>query len=196
MPAILKTRYDMMAYMHKCIMVSRAHDFMTSDAPVVWVDPVRFPPHPIYGFNFLHLSNEVVYPLTPRHCILMSYLPLVPLMEANADQVTTVNARLARYSVNEMYTHPTQSRSEQLQFVLDIAGEDQFVKRPLIMSSIDRRDGGQIYLRLVADALKTPWEEVVKENIDLVEGWRERGFIDIVLDQPGPATADAAVERT
>ncbi len=183
-PEIFRTRYHITRRMHMSVLVSRAHDFMTSDNPVVWVDPVRFPPHPVYGFHFLHLSNEVVYPLTPRHCLFMSYLPLCALVEADAHAVTTVNARLARYSVNEMFALPTDSLVERARYVDDMAADDDAVRRPLFNLCRDPADGGIIRLAQVARALDVPWDQVVEENRPLVEGWRERGIDIVGLDNP------------
>ncbi|HEX3464253.1 MAG TPA: DUF4238 domain-containing protein [Candidatus Elarobacter sp.] len=175
--AALKVRHAIMSRMNMCILESAAHDFMTSDHPVTWINPVRYPPDPVYGFNFLHLANEVTYPLTPRHCVFMSYLPVVPRMKIGEELVRRVNARLVVYS-RELYAKPTDVPVDLKRYALDIFASTNAdsIANPITNVVADASESrGAIRLREVADELGQDWSYIAKENERFVRGLQDGG---------------------
>ncbi|HEV2643398.1 MAG TPA: DUF4238 domain-containing protein [Candidatus Elarobacter sp.] len=65
--------------MHKCVLTSTGHDFVTCDEPVVLLDPVAAQNHDAQALKRTTRSRdcEATYPLTRRYCLLMSYKPIV-----------------------------------------------------------------------------------------------------------------------
>jgi len=100
----IETSTQMYGAMHKCILTSDAQPFMTSDHPVVWVDPR------VLGrlrANRASTTCEVTYPLTRRHCLLMAYMPLEAAVSADEESVSVINARTAAAAEREVYVPPT-----------------------------------------------------------------------------------------
>jgi hypothetical protein len=181
----MRARHHLMHAMHKCIITSRAHDFITSDSPVVWLNPMRYPPRPLRGFNFFHLMNEVVYPIDRRHCVLMSFVPLMPFGDAPEEVVSTANARVSMHAHEEVYVTPTDSPNARLQYALDLAAGDDIVRRPLLNYFINRADAGQIRLAQAAHALDAPMDEILADNDVAIETLNECFSLNIIVESPG-----------
>lgn len=43
MPTSMQFNFDLLRHMYKTVVYRKAQDFLTSDAPVVWVDPAQYP---------------------------------------------------------------------------------------------------------------------------------------------------------
>jgi hypothetical protein len=149
-PQGVQTRYKFFRCMSKCIVESAAHDFITCDDPVTWTETFR---QAEFGFNYLSLSAEVTYPLTRRHCLVLSYFPLQTRVAGDAEIVTIVNARTAGNALREVYAQPKDSKGEQQRLIDDILAVD-IRKRPLIP-------------RLIADPAKSAMPDLVRLSRDL-----------------------------
>ena len=175
----LKTRYTMMRHMHVSVLVSKAQDFITSDSPMVWVDPLRRDDD-WHGFYFMSLSAEATLPLTPRHCLLFSYMPLQPIVELNREEVVQiVNARTMVHSFEEIYLQPKASVVERLSQLASLADRERW--RVSLLPSAIEHAGGFITLYDVAEAVGAGWGEVVERNRRVADIWRRLGFADIDL---------------
>jgi hypothetical protein len=133
-PQGLAIRYKFFRTMSKCIIQSDAHDFFTCDDPVTWTDPFHVND---IGFAFLSITAEVTYPLTRRHCLLMSYFPLLSQAIASAETVTTINARTTGNALREVYAQPKTQVADTDRFVRDIAS-GALRGRPLFPLLLDR----------------------------------------------------------
>jgi hypothetical protein len=107
---------DIYPSMNQCLIRSSGRRFITSRHPVVWVDP-RTPkgPHPIRA----SLSAEVTFPLTQRHCLLMTYWPILSSVDADDDAIRLINARTASRSAH-VFAPPMPDKSEQSALVGDL----------------------------------------------------------------------------
>lgn len=120
------------------MITSGAHDFITSNRPVVWFDANDWPPHnKLLGINRQSPTIEVTYPLTRRKCLFLHLYP-EPVMQyalANDAAVTMVNSRTAS-GAGEVYAFPTkepQGRERQMADLLSGAFE-----YPLLVTLLDR----------------------------------------------------------
>lgn len=179
LPDSLEMRNTMFAGMYKCIVTSKAQNFLTSDNPVVWVDPPYFPPKGLQGFGYLRLSAEITYPLTRRQCLVMSYLPLKRVAEGDEYRVRIINARTAAHSYREIYAYPCILPSDSDREAQDIFAYAN-INHSLLPALLDR-NGGPIRLKGVADAVGADWNDVVALNQTIVEFWRSGRFLDIDL---------------
>jgi hypothetical protein len=105
--------------LYGCIVTSDAHDFMTSDAPVVWFDAAQYPPRGFWGLDRQSLTIEVTYPLTRRKCLVLARVPIMQYALAKAEAVSMINSRTS-LQANEMYAYPTKDASERLQQMHDL----------------------------------------------------------------------------
>jgi hypothetical protein len=88
-----------------CLVTSVAHDFFTSDRPVTYFDPVVKQDR--FGFDRSSPTIEITYPLTRRHLLFMSHLPLPPYVRAKKAAVTILNSRTVYGSAAQVYAYPT-----------------------------------------------------------------------------------------
>lgn len=98
--------FDVFRYMHKCIVKSAAQDFVTSDAPVVWVDPSQYP-EPRWKFFRLSGFMEVTFPLSRRYCLVMGWTPLRQRAVGDEALVGTINARTSTYARRHVFANNT-----------------------------------------------------------------------------------------
>jgi Protein of unknown function (DUF4238) len=101
------------AGMGMCVVESTAHDFVTSDNPVCFYDPEVPRPHPVLGVDRSSVTIEVTYPLTRRHTVFMSRLPIVPYAYASSVGVSFLNSRAAYGSRRQVYGFPVEERQGQ-----------------------------------------------------------------------------------
>lgn len=176
---MVRDRYAVLAYMHVCIIESRAQHFFTSDHPVCWVDPTDWPPAMMRDYPSFRLSMEVTFPLTKRHCALFSWLPLPAIGEASEEIVHTINARTGTWTHRELYATPTNGVAERDRINRDLASTVDEVRRPLAIPYME--NGGTIRLLEAAAFLNHPAEAVKHVNQPLIDAWKTMGFNDIVF---------------
>lgn len=111
-PQMITFTFDMFRYMFKSVVYSDAHDFVTSDAPVVFVDPAQYP-EPRWKFFRLSPYMEVTFPLSRRACLVMAWHPLQPQFRADEAMVATINARTANYSRKNVFATNTGVQADR-----------------------------------------------------------------------------------
>jgi Protein of unknown function (DUF4238) len=121
---------------HATIITSGAHDFMTSNRPVVWFDANDYPPHKFFGFNRMSPTIEVSYPLTRRKCLFLHRYPGSIMQYALASEaaVEMVNSRTA-CGAAEVYAFPTVDPQERQRQLLDLTSEA--FEWPLLATLLD-----------------------------------------------------------
>ncbi len=126
-----------MTTFHATIVGSGAQDFMTSNRPVVWFDPLDWPPHPFYGMNRLSQTIEVTYPLTRRKCLFLCRYPAALMQYALASEpaVTMINSRTT-CGAREMYAYPTTDAPKQERQVADLLSD--LGRLPLVPTLLDK----------------------------------------------------------
>lgn len=113
---VVQAALDWFNKMYKCVLTSaRGDDFITSDNPVVLFDPVAMAKGDRRTLRRVQQSQdcEVTYPLDRRYCLLMSYRRIVSDAQADASVVEAINARTARFSKDEVYVAPCDSRGQE-----------------------------------------------------------------------------------
>ncbi len=176
----LKTRYTMMRHMNVSILISHAQGFVTSDSPAVWVDPLRRDDD-WRGFYFMSLSAEATLPLTPRHCLLFSYMPLQPIVWLEQPElVQIVNARTLVHSCEEIYLEPQPTVAQRLSQLAGLADKER--RRVSLLPAAVSPEGGFIVLYDVADSVGADWSEVVARNRRTAAIWNQIGFGVVDLD--------------
>jgi hypothetical protein len=111
-PQMMTFTFEMFQYMFKSIVYSDAHDFVTSDSPVVFVDPAQYP-EPQWKFFRLSPYMEVTFPLSRRACLFMAWHPLQPQFWADEAVVATINARTAQYSRKHVFATNTGADADR-----------------------------------------------------------------------------------
>ena len=126
---------------HATIITSGAHDFMTSNRPVVWFDANDYPPHKFFGFDRQSPTIEVTYPLTRRKCLFLCRYPEAVMQYALANEaaVTMVNSRTA-CGAGEMYAYPIQDAHARQRQMLDLTSEA--FEWPLLVTLLDSKATG------------------------------------------------------
>jgi hypothetical protein len=92
-----------------CLIMSSAHDFVTSNSPVVYFDPTRAPS----GFRGVDRSTidiEITFPLDRRHALLLARRQLPPYVSAKRAGVSIINSRTVYGSTREVYGYPHLDR--------------------------------------------------------------------------------------
>jgi hypothetical protein len=176
----IKARHAMLRNMHVCRIVSKAHDFITSDSPVVWFDPARPPGSGLPAFP-MSLTIEVTYPLNRREALLFSYMPVLATVNANAWLVHVINARTAAYAHEEVYATPTDVPAERQRQIADIYDRTDMTKT-FLPALFDHENPRDVTLRVVADEIGLSWDYVVEMNRPVVEAWDREGFAHVDLD--------------
>jgi hypothetical protein len=111
-PLMIDFDMDMFRFMFKSIVYSNAREFVTSDAPVVFVDPARFPV-PQRSFPRLSETIEVTFPLYRRACLVMAWQPLRSQFQADEAMVSTINARTANHSRKHVFATNTGAQVDR-----------------------------------------------------------------------------------
>jgi hypothetical protein len=111
LPAFVRTNLIFFALMRPALLTSTEGDFLTSDHPVLWFDPYAREANPCP--SKWSLTAEVTFPLTRRHCLLLSYTPLVRSREVGRDVVQIVNARTRCYAFSEIYAYPALTQDDR-----------------------------------------------------------------------------------
>lgn len=96
-----------------CLVTSAAHDFITSNSPVTYFDPIR-KPHAFYGIDRSTREIEITYPLTRRHLLLLARRSLPPYVRAGRVGVSILNSRTVYGSAGEVYGYPHRDRRAAL----------------------------------------------------------------------------------
>jgi hypothetical protein len=140
-PEMMTFSFNVFRYMFKSILKSEAQDFVTSDAPVVWLDPAQFPePH----WKFYRLSGfmEVTFPLNRRYCLVMAWHPMEPRFVADEAMVGTVNARTATYARQHVFATNTGDVKDRHINGRDFTNMQQWMGMPLTAALVD--EGAQL----------------------------------------------------
>ena len=111
-PQMIDFEFNMFRYMFKCVVYSDAHDFVTSDAPVVFVDPAQYP-EPRWKFFRLSPFMEVTFPLSRRACLVMAWHPMQPQFRADEAMVATINGRTANYARKHVFAPNTGAQVDR-----------------------------------------------------------------------------------
>lgn len=111
-PLMIDFVFNMFRFMFKSVIYSDAHDFVTSDDPVVFVDPAQFP-QPQWQFFRLSPYMEVTFPLNRRACLVMAWHPLQPQFRADEAMVATINSRTANYSRKHVFATNTGAKIDR-----------------------------------------------------------------------------------
>ncbi len=111
-PKIIDFMFNMFQYMFKSVVYSEAHNFVTSDSPVVFIDPAQFP-EPQWAFFRLSPFMEVTFPLSRRACLVMAWHPMLPRFLADEAMVATINARTANYSRKHVFATNTGLQADR-----------------------------------------------------------------------------------
>jgi hypothetical protein len=108
---VIKITLDWFKRMYQCVLTSRSDEFITSDEPVAFYDPVAASGR-VKSVNLAESPDcEVTYPLDRRHCLVMAYRRIVPQGEADEETVETINARTALLA-KEVYVPPCDVRGQ------------------------------------------------------------------------------------
>jgi hypothetical protein len=111
---VIQTALDWFNKMYKCVLTSTAGDFVTSDEPVVVLDPIAMANGDRQALKHIPQSPdcEVTYPLDRRHCLVMSYRRVVSEAYADDEVVETINSRTAWLCNEEIYIAPCDARGQ------------------------------------------------------------------------------------
>lgn len=119
--------------MFKSVVYSEAHDFVTSDAPVVFIDPAQFPgPH----WHFFRLSPfmEVTFPLNRRACLVMAWHPMQPQFRADEAMVAIINDRTANYARRDVFALNTDEQVDRERNGRDFFNMFRWIGVPLALT--------------------------------------------------------------
>ena len=191
-PQMMTFSFTMFRYMHKCILESGAQDFVTSDAPVVWVDPAQFP-QPQWKFYRLSGFMEVTFPLSRRYCLLMAWHPMVGRFAADEAMVGTINARTSTYARQRVFATNRDDIHQRHTNGRDFTTLRRWVGMPISSALLDEKatlsaDDAARYQLCLRD-LGIEWDEARAENAELVPRFEQAAqfFLDL---QAADATRD------
>lgn len=118
LPLMIDFNADLFARMFKSVIISGAHEFVTSDAPVVFVDPKRSL-ESRRPFPWLRRSAEFTFPLSRRACLVLAWRPLRPRLHVDKTTVSLVNARTANWSRKHVFARNTGHLADRVQNASD-----------------------------------------------------------------------------
>ncbi len=176
-PEMMAFSFNVFRYMFKSILKSEAQDFVTSDAPVVWLDPAQFP-KPRWKFYRLSGFMEVTFPLNRRYCLAMAWHPMQPRLMADEAIVGTINARTATYARQHVFATNTADVKDRHINGRDFTDMQEWLGMPLTVALVD--EGAQLtdtdaanYQRCL-QKLGIEWNEARDENKILAPRFMER----------------------
>jgi hypothetical protein len=172
----LETSATMYSIMNMCVLKSTAHYFVTSDHPVVWIDPR------VFGRadgNRLSVTAEVTYPLTKQHCLLMSYMPIRAQANAEQDVVSIINGRTSAFARGEVYLPPAGTSMHQILIAdLNLKNTHPAALGPPLSSVFQDPNVATISVRDIAKRIQLEQSVVDAANADVIEALRQRGLGD------------------
>ena len=185
----IETSTKMYGAMHKCILTSDAQPFVTSDHPVVWVDPRVLGRH---RANRASTTCEVTYPLTRRHCLLMAYMPLEAAAIADEETISVVNARTAAAAEREGYVPPTGDIWHE-RLIADLAAQADIavVGKPLALRYCDP-EGMPVSVRDVMESVGMDQTVVDVANAEIIAGLKAAGLGDFSAEHAPRVTPEEA----
>jgi hypothetical protein len=130
--------------LYVCIVESAAQDFITSDHPVTVFDPTHKGPGDWGRFPYHRLPLEISYPLTRRHCAVLSYMEMPRRWAGNASMVTAINARTAACCEKDVYVTPFLADDGKHRVINDI--KDHEAWRKPILWQLARPSGANTFL--------------------------------------------------
>jgi hypothetical protein len=169
-PEMMTFSFNVFRYMFKCVVRSDAHDFVTSDSPVVWLDPAQFP-QPYWTFFRLSGYMEVTFPLSRRYCLVMAWHPMPARFDADEAMVGTINARTATYARQHVFVANTGDIKDRHLNGRDFTNMQDWMGMPLTAALIDEStklsETDAASYQLCLQKLAVTWEEARKENLRL-----------------------------
>jgi uncharacterized protein DUF4238 len=187
MPTSMRFNFDLLRHMYKTIVYTKAQDFLTSDAPVAWVDPAQYPRDKFGPFYRWAGFTEVTYPLSRECCLLMAWHPMAPVTTASEVLVGAINARTAQYADRHIFAPNRNNESERRGHARDMLGRGKCIGLPLSMIldgvEVDLRDAvrqelAEVYQRCLK-GLGIDWDWARTENLKLAERFKK-----IVTESP------------
>jgi len=195
-PQMMTFMFDMFRYMFKSIVYSDAHDFVTSDAPVVFVDPAQYP-EPRRKFFRLSPSMEVTFPLSRRACLVMAWHPMQPQVRAEEAMVATINSRTANYSRKYVFATNTGAQIDRERNGRDFYTSVMWIGMPLTATitregpTTEEEDASyQRSLAKLGIPLEMAQEEMKILQPRFEEATRRYMELQARLDRDAPAVAD------
>jgi hypothetical protein len=185
----VETSTKMYGAMHKCILTSDAQPFVTSDHPVVWVDPRVLGRH---RANRASTTCEVTYPLTRWHCLLMAYMPLEATVVADEEAVSVVNARTAAAAEREVYVPPTGDMWRDT-LIADLAAHADIgvVGKSLALRYCDP-EGMPVSVRDIVESVGMDQSVVDYANAEIIAGLKAAGLGDFSAEHAPRVTPEQA----
>lgn len=184
MPTSMQFNFDLLRHMYKTIVYSEAQEFLTSDAPVVWVDPAQYP-RDKFG-KFLRWAGfiEVTFPLSRDCCLMMAWHPMAPITTADDVLVAAINARTAQYADRHIFAPNRNDEADRKRHARDMLGGREFIGLPLSMIlhgvEVDvgdaAREAAAVAYRSCMRTLGLDWDMVREENTVLLERFKTIAF--------------------
>lgn len=184
LPDMMTFSFELFRCMYKCIVKSDAQDFVTSDAPVVWVDPAQYP-EPRWKFYRLSGFMEVTFPLSRRYCLIMAWHPMMNRFDGDEAMVGTINARTSTYARQNVFATNTDDIRDRHTNARDFTTLQQWIGMPITSALLDEeatlseRDAARYQICL--KKLGIAWEEARAENERLAPRFNEAAqrFLDV-----------------
>ena len=176
LPQMMQFSFDVFKFMFKSIVYSGAHHFVTSDAPVVWIDPAQFP-EPRWKFYRLSGFMEVTFPLSRHACLVMAWHPMKQQVIGDEALVATINARTASYARRHVFATNTGAIGDRHRNGRDFTNMQAWMGMPLTAALTDEatvvsEDDAGNYQRCLAK-LGIEWETARSENEQLLPRFTE-----------------------
>jgi hypothetical protein len=181
MPTSMRFNFDLLRSMYKTVLYSEAQDFLTSDAPVVWVDPAQYPRDEFGSFYRWAGFVEVTFPLSRECCLMMAWHPMAPVTTADAVLVAAINARTAQYADRHIFAPNRNDEAERRSHARDMFAGREFIGLPLsmILGGVEvdvgddtRKEAADVYQRcLMTVGIDRKWAR--EENLKLLERFKE-----------------------
>lgn len=185
-PDMMTFSFDVFRYMHKCVVKSEAQDFVTSDAPVVWVDPSQYP-EPRWKFFRLSGFMEVTFPLSRRYCLVMGWTPLQQRAVGDEALVGTINARTSTYSRRHIFANNTADINDRHTNGRDFTNLQIWNGMPITIALADESkalsEEDAVQYQRCLQKLGIDWRTARAENELLASRYQEAGDYFLKLQE-------------
>ena len=116
-----------------CVLESKSHDFLTSDAPFTAHDASKLPGQTsVYGINFASPTVELTLALGRRHAALLSNRPMPRRATANNVVVHIMNGRTIFFAKRMFFAHPSDDAVATA--MVELKFYEKFYQIPLIQA--------------------------------------------------------------